>query len=172
MDDGFGPFTCYGLGSVASYAFEWTSWHQSWFSGSFQLLFFADSLTSFDPKTGKGTVKYLRHEAMGGHAFSNTQFSWRKVGNNEFPATEYAADPVLPFSLEFVSDRTVRIKMETGTKGNYNEASLMLVKEPVALNNWAYSFSAGKHTYKSAHGSVVLSTAPWKIEFLMRRAIL
>ena len=127
--------------------------------------FFADSLTSFDPKTGKGTVKYLRHEAMGGHAFSNTQFSWRKVGNNEFPATEYAEDPVLPFSLEFVSDRTVRIKMETGTKGNYNEPSLMLVKEPVTLNNWAYNYSGGKHTYKSAHGSVVLSTTPWKIEF-------
>ena len=127
--------------------------------------FFVDSLTSFDPKTGKGTLKWLRHEAMGGHAFSNTQFSWRKVGNNEFPATEYAADPKLPFTIEFTSARTVRIKAETGTKSTFDEPSLMLVKEPEIDKSWVYSFQNGKHVYKSEFGSVVVSVFPWKIEF-------
>lgn len=126
--------------------------------------FFADSLVSFDPQTGIGTLKFLRHEGMGRHAFSNTQFSWRKVDNNEFPATEYQADPVLPFSLEFISDRTVRIRMETGTRTTFNEPSLMLVMEPIALNNWKYRFEKGRHIYQSPYGRVELITFPWKVE--------
>lgn len=126
--------------------------------------FFADSLTSFDPATGKGTIKWLRHEAMGGHAFSNTQFSWRKVPNNEFPSIEYAENPNLPFSIAFVSPRTVRIKAITNPTDPQQEASLMLVKEPTRDNSWKYSFQNGKHVYSNAYGSVTVSVAPWKIE--------
>jgi hypothetical protein len=72
--------------------------------------YFADSLASFDPATGKGTLKWNKQEATPGHAFSNTQFAYERSGTNTFPSAEYQTDPVLPFSLEFVSPKTVRLR--------------------------------------------------------------
>ena len=127
--------------------------------------FFADSLVSFDPATGQGSVKWLRHEATPAHAFNNTQLGYSRKENNVFPAIEYAENPVLPFSLEFVSPRTVRIRAWTAPPQVTKESSLMLVKEPARDNSWKYAFENGRHVYRSAFGSVTVQVQPWKVEF-------
>ena len=58
--------------------------------------FLADSLAAFNPQTGVGAVKWRRARYTPAHAFDYTQHSLQRIIQNEFPAAEYAADPVLP----------------------------------------------------------------------------
>lgn len=67
--------------------------------------FLADSLAGFDPQTGQGAVKWRRARYTPAHAFNYTQHALQRAPQNEFPATEYAADPVLPFVIQFVRPR-------------------------------------------------------------------
>ncbi|MCB0629543.1 MAG: alpha-xylosidase [Saprospiraceae bacterium] len=127
--------------------------------------FLADSLASFNPATGNGSVKWRRSRYTPAHAFNYTQHAFRPMPQNEFPASEYEQDPVLPFSIEFVSTRSIRIKMNTGTVVHEPEASLMLVQEPGNhMNDWQYRAIEGGHEYKSAHAKVIIRENPWMVE--------
>ena len=57
----------------------------------------ADSLSAFDPKTGKGEITYRRYQYFTRQAFNNMLAVLRPVRANEFPDREYAASPALPF---------------------------------------------------------------------------
>ncbi|HEV7380792.1 MAG TPA: TIM-barrel domain-containing protein, partial [Dyadobacter sp.] len=126
-------------------------------------IFFADSLASFDPQTGTGKIKWRRHEPFSAHNFDNSMLSYKRSYSNEFPAIEYAQDPVLPFSVEFTSDRTVRIRANTSAQQPAAETSLMLVTEPTIDKSWKYSRISGGHMYTGEHGSVTIYENPWKI---------
>jgi alpha-D-xyloside xylohydrolase len=136
------------------------------FSNTF---FFADSLASFNPETGSGQVKWKRYEAFSAHNFNNSMISYKRSYSNEFPAIEYAQDPVLPFSVAFTSERTIRIRANTGTPKINAEPSLMLVKEPVRDKSWEYKKVAGAHQYTGRHGSVTIYENPWKVEVRDKR---
>ncbi|QYA24835.1 alpha-xylosidase [Gramella sp. MT6] len=129
--------------------------------------YLADELVSFDPKTGKGTVKYIRHNFSTSQAFNNMLSRLNSVGANEFPSTEYAAQPELPFSLQFVSDRTIRLQMTSGPQFRKEENSLMLVEgqAPVDRSSWTYSKIDGGHKYANSNGAVTIQEKPWKISF-------
>lgn len=127
--------------------------------------FVADRLAAFDPATGKGTVAWKRHRYATRHAFNNTLAHLQPVGNNEFPAIEYAADPELPFSLEFVTPRTVRIRMLTGRPARDEGLSPMLVREPPRDGSWRTERIEGGHRFTSRHGSVTVIEKPWHLEF-------
>jgi alpha-D-xyloside xylohydrolase len=126
-------------------------------------VFFADSLASFDPETGSGKLKWKRHEAFSAHNFDNSMLSYKRSYSNEFPAIEYAQDPVLPFSVEFTSPRTIRIRANTSSQKLSDEQSLMLVKQPVKDNSWKYSKINGGHQYTGSYGSVTIYENPWKV---------
>ncbi len=81
------------------------------FSNTYYL---ADHLANFDPETHSGKIAYQRAEYFTRQAFDNMLAVLRPVEANEFPAIEYEANPVLPFSIEFVSPRTVRIRATSG----------------------------------------------------------
>ncbi len=127
--------------------------------------YLADELVSFDPETGKGTLKYLRHNFATRQAFNNMLSRLVPVEANEFPTTEYAASPELPFSIEFVSDRTIRIKATSGPQFKKQETSLMLVNGVAkdARNLWKYSKVPEGHKYTSSKGSVVITEKPWHV---------
>jgi alpha-D-xyloside xylohydrolase len=127
--------------------------------------FLADSLAAFNPQTGAGMVKWRRARYTPAHAFDYTQHSLQRTQQNEFPAAEYAADPVLPFSIEFVSAKTVRLKMNTGTVVQAPEPSLMLVNDPLSkIGDWQYIKIKNGHEYKSAFGTVTIKEIPWAVE--------
>jgi alpha-D-xyloside xylohydrolase len=129
--------------------------------------YFADSLKSFDPLTGKGTLKYRRYEYATRMAFDNILGSLQPVPANEFPGIEYAASPELSFSVEFVSPKTVRIKANSGFEAKPNQESLMLVngKAPLDTKSWKYTKLSNGHKYVSEYGSVFIQTMPLHIEF-------
>ena len=127
--------------------------------------FVADSLADFQPGTGSGTLTWRRNTYATRHAFNNTMAGLSPVRQNEFPAIEYAADPALPFSVEFVSPRTLRIRASTGTATAPQQPSLMLVKEPSGMDaSWKYAKIPGGHQYTSPNGTVTIMEHPWKID--------
>ncbi|MBP9747002.1 MAG: alpha-xylosidase, partial [Saprospiraceae bacterium] len=128
--------------------------------------FLADSLKSFDPLTATGEVIWRRSEFFPAHAFDFTQNGIRRTEQNEFPAHEYARDPSWPFSLEFVSARTVRLQMSTGvTLKRYTDTLMIPGGNIKKSTSWIYSKLANGHQYKSQYGMVRVYENPWGVEF-------
>ena len=129
--------------------------------------YIADSLASFDPVTGKGKIEYKRYEYVTRLAFNNMLATLNPVPPNEFPTNEYEVSPVLPFSVQFVSPRTIRIRATSRFQVKPDQESLMLVngKAPVDKKSWQYNKIEGGHKYTSEFGKIIIYEKPWKIEF-------
>jgi alpha-D-xyloside xylohydrolase len=129
--------------------------------------YLADSLAAFDPVTASGQLIYRRYQYATRQAFDNMLGALRPVVANEFPTTEYAASPSLPFSIQFVSARTVRIRATSGFQVKPDQESLMLVngKASVDTKSWKYTKVTGGYKYTSAFGSVTVLVHPWHVEF-------
>lgn len=136
------------------------------FENYMNTFYFADELSDFNPQTGKGKVKYLRYNYQTRQAFNNMLVKPDTIAANEFPATEYAAKPELPFEIQFVSDRTIRIKMTSGPQFHQQKESLMLV-DGVAPNHpelWKSSKIEGGYQFTSKHGRVDILIKPWHVK--------
>ena len=128
--------------------------------------YFADSLSTFDPVSATGKIVYRRYEYGTRQAFDNMLATLHAVGANEFPTVEYAASPELPFTIEFISPRCIRIRMKTGFEAKPDEESLMLVNgKPPHDNSWKFSKIEGGYQYSNSFGSVIIKSMPWHVEF-------
>jgi alpha-D-xyloside xylohydrolase len=127
--------------------------------------FLADSLSGFDPATGAGHITWQRNHLYPRIAFDTMEGVLRPFGGVTFPEVEYAVNPTLPFSIEFVSPRTVRIRMRTSLEARPQTEELMLVGEPPRDNSWKLTRIEGGYRYSSAAGSVTVFEKPWRIEF-------
>jgi alpha-D-xyloside xylohydrolase len=128
--------------------------------------FLADKLTGFDPATGAGTLNWTRNQQIPRLAFSTMETNLEPFKGATFPEAEYAINPALPFSIQFVSPRTVRIRLRTGPQVRPEEPSLMLVGEPPTDKSWTLAKIAGGYRYTSTAGpSVTVLENPWHVEF-------
>lgn len=128
--------------------------------------YLADSLAAFDPATASGQIWWQQNRYVTRFAFNNTLAGLRPMAGSVFPEIEYETNPVLPFSLEFVSPRTVRLRVRTGPEPRPDEPSLMLVGGHAPQGEaWAYSAVPGGHRYTGPHGSVTVYQRPWRVEF-------
>ncbi len=138
-------------------------------SGDFRdfsaLYYLADKLADFDPATGKGQITYQRSEYFTRQAFDNMLAVIKPVEPNEFPTDQYAGNPTLPFSIEFVSPRTVRIRMTSGPQVHRPLEELMLAGPVPQDHSWKYEKIEGGYRYTSEYGSVTILENPWHIEF-------
>ncbi|MBN2611561.1 MAG: DUF4968 domain-containing protein [Bacteroidales bacterium] len=126
--------------------------------------YLVDKVSDFNPETASGKLVYNRYEFVTRQAFNNMLGVLRPVQPNEFPEVEYAASPVLPFSVEFISPQTIRIRANSGPQLHPDKESLMLVNgKAVADKPWKYSKTSTGHTYKSESGSIVITENPWHI---------
>src|ERR1017187_7065626 len=64
--------------------------------------FLADKLTGFDSAAGTGSITWTRHQLSPRIAFSNMENVLRPFDGVTFPEGEYAINPALPFSIQFV----------------------------------------------------------------------
>jgi len=136
------------------------------FSSFTNTYYLANELKAFDPATASGNVEYVRYEYGTRMAFNNLLATLSPVKPNEFPVNEYEAAPNLPIDIDFVSPRTVRIRMNSGPDFHMNDESLMLAngKAPVG-ENWTYTAVNGGHKYSSENGSITIMENPWRLEF-------
>ncbi|MDP4265533.1 MAG: alpha-xylosidase, partial [Bacteroidota bacterium] len=76
--------------------------------------FIADSVVSFNASSGTGTIQWQRNRYFRRMAFDNELAVLRPNASVVFPTTEYPINPVLPFSIQFISPRSFRVRMKTG----------------------------------------------------------
>lgn len=128
--------------------------------------FVADSLGSFNPETGEGVLCYKRHVYKTRQAFNNMLAFLQPTGGNEFPEIEYEVNPNLPFKLEFVSPRAIRLRMQSSSVKKADEPSLMLIDgfAPTDKSDWKYSKVDGGFQYTSEFGKIIVRQYPWRIE--------
>jgi alpha-D-xyloside xylohydrolase len=127
--------------------------------------FLADSLSAFDPGTGTGAIDWQRNQRYPRIAFNTEIAVLRPFGGLTFPEVEYPVNPTLPFSIQFVSPRTVRIRMRTGLEAKPPSDELMLVGEPPRDASWRMTPVEGGYRYTSQAGSVSIFQKPFHIEF-------
>ncbi|MEN3331605.1 MAG: alpha-D-xyloside xylohydrolase [Blastocatellia bacterium] len=130
-----------------------------------QVYFIGNRVTSFDTATGNGTLEWARYLRSTTLSFNKVDVTLAKGRATEFPGTEYDENPQLPFSLTFVSPRTIRLRMSTHALSLADEPSLMLVGNPPKDNSWQMAQSDKEITYTSAYGRVVIIKNPWHVEF-------
>jgi len=137
-------------------------------SGDFRdfsnLYYLADRLADYDPVSCRGKITYQRSEYFTRQAFDNMLAVIKPVVPNEFPEDEYQANPSLPFSIEFVSPRTIRIRMDSGPQVHKPQEELMLADAVPSDHSWKYQKIDGGHRYTSHFGSITILENPFHIE--------
>ena len=126
-------------------------------------LFFADHLESFDAKSGEGLVNWKRGHLMPRQAFNTNGAQPRKMRMLDLPFTAYENDPNLKFKIDFVTPRTVRIRMLTTPVEPKPVASIMLAKEPGRDGSWKVIETNDKIIYSSDYGTIQINKNPWRI---------
>ena len=126
-------------------------------------LFFVDHLESFDAKSGEGLVNWKRGHLMPRQAFNTNGAQPRKMRMLDFPFTAYENDPNLKFKIDFVTPRTVRIRMLTTPVEPKPAASIMLAKEPGRDGSWKVAETNDKIVYSSDYGTIQINKNPWRI---------
>ena len=127
--------------------------------------FLADKLAQFDPASGVGAIAWTRNQLYPRIAFDNMENVLQPFAGVTFPEGEYAVNPSLPFSIQFVSPRAVRIRIRTGPEVRADQPSPMLVREPPRDDSWRMARIAGGYRDTSVAGSVTILEDPWHIEF-------
>lgn len=123
-------------------------------------LFFADHLESFDVKSGEGLVNWKRGHLMPRQAFNTNGAQPRKMRMLDFPFTAYENDPNLKFMIDFVTPRTVRIRMLTTPVEPKVSTSIMLAKEPGKDESWKVTETENTIVYAGNYGTVQINKNP------------
>lgn len=126
--------------------------------------FFADSLASFDISKATGLVQWKRHSLEPRQAF-NTNGAWpMQLSMLDFPTPAYDNDPQLEMSLEFITPRTVRLRIFTSDVKPTSQKSLMIDGDLPTDNSWKCVDGKDKIVYRSNAGSITICRYPWRIE--------
>ena len=134
------------------------------FQKSENVYFIGSKVVSFDPATGQGTLqwdRYLRNTTL---SFNKVDRGFARGRATEFPGTEYDQDPTLPFSITFVSPRTIRLRFSTRALPLGGGQSLMLAGPVPRDTSWKVEQTEQSVIYKSANGELRLIKQPWHIE--------
>src|SRR5215212_4964206 len=130
--------------------------------------FFVGSVVQeFDPDTASGEILWrgLALKQRVSYHQLTLQFENYKVWEDT-PPEEYEDEQALPFSLSFVTPKTVRLRLAARARGIHDEPSLMLaVPPPSGDPSWEMSEPASRTTYKGPFGSVSVHKDPVRFEF-------
>lgn len=136
------------------------------FSDFTNTYFFVDSLTSFDTKTGKGTVVWKRRQLMPRQAFNANTYLHQPLKSLDFPNTAYPQDPELGFSIEPVNARTLRFRMHTSpVTPEWPDSLSPMLAGPVTVNanHWNVTKVGKDIVYSSAYGKLVIKADSWRL---------
>jgi alpha-D-xyloside xylohydrolase len=125
--------------------------------------FFADKLASFDPATAKGKISWKRSSLYTRQAFDVNTILPQDLKMLDFPGEAYQQNPELSFTVDFITPRTLRIRMLTTPVEPKPFDSPMLVKEPGKDSSWKYAKTKTGHTYTSAFGKLLIEENPFRI---------
>src|SRR5215208_3624870 len=129
--------------------------------------FVGSKVPEFDPETAAGKIlwKGLSLKQRVSYHQLTLQFEDYKVWEDT-PPEEYEDEQALPFSLSFITPRTVRLRLAARARGINDEPSLMFaVPPPTSDSSWEMSEAASLTTYEGPFGSVSVDKDPVRFEF-------
>ena len=130
-----------------------------------QVYFVGSKVASFDAGSGRGALQWDRYLRSTTLSFNKIDVTLGRGRGTEFPGTEYDQDPVLPFSITFVSPRTVRLRFSTRAELPRDADSVMLAGPVPSDKSWRVEQTADAVTWTNANGRVRLVKNPWHVEF-------
>ncbi len=133
------------------------------FTDMSNILFFADSLSSFNAQNAKGKINWKRARLRPRQAFNTNCSQPGYFKMLDFPETAYSNNPNLDFSIEFITPHTVRIKMLTTPVIPKTSSSVILASEPTTDTSWKLSEEEHSITYSNSFGSITIEKYPWRI---------
>jgi alpha-D-xyloside xylohydrolase len=134
--------------------------------------FFVGSVVrGFDPDTASGEILWrgLALKQRVSYHQLTLQFEDYKVWEDT-PPEEYEDEQALPFSLSFVTSKTVRLRLSARDRGIHDEPSLMLFRSPIPTDDssWEMNEAESRTTYEGPLGSVSVDEDP--VRFVFRDA--
>ena len=132
------------------------------------IYFLADSLSGFDAQKGEGTVNWKRFRLTPRQAFNLNGYWPVRLQMLDFPDAAYVNDPDLKIKLEFISPRTVRVRMLTTPiePANNEQDDPMFCdqfKQRQGGVAWKVSQTDKAIVYTSPYGSIELQKYPWRL---------
>src|SRR5919202_709865 len=130
------------------------------------LFFKGPQVEEFDSDSASGKIRWKGQalkQRVSYHQLT-PQFGDYKVWE-DVPPGEYEDEQDLPFSISFITPRTVRLQMSTQIATLREGTSLMLDGEPDADDAWQMSSTGCSTTYTSKFGSVTATYDPLHFEF-------
>ena len=145
------------------------------FSDLSNTYFLADSLSAFDAATASGKVNWKRYRLSPRQAFNLNGYWPVRMQMLDFPDTQYDNDPDLAFQLQFIDDRTVRIRMLTTpiVAPDDTDADPMFCDEFKTMwktndsrpsaHGWRVVQDANSIRYVGNNGSIEVQRYPWRV---------
>ncbi len=127
--------------------------------------FLADSLAGFDPATGRGSIKWNRHQLMPRQAFNANTYLLQPLKSLDFPDTAYDNDPILAFQVDPVNERTIRVRIYTSPviPKELEDDPMLAGPVPVSRDSWKVTSTPSAITLRSAAGSLEITRHPWRL---------
>ena len=131
------------------------------------IYFFAERLTEFDAAKGEGKVQWGRYSLEPRQAFNTNTVVMDRLQMKDFPESGYENDPRFSFKVDFISDRTVRVRMLTSLVEPREVEEVMFSPEFIANDPhvaWACSETENEIVYTSPEGSsLTIVKQPWRL---------
>ena len=136
--------------------------------------FLADSLVDFDTQNATGKVNWKRYRMSPRQAFNLNGYWPVRMQMLDFPDTQYDNDPNLGIRLDFIDERTVRVRMFTSPiepeDGDQNDPMFsddckrrLAQGGSAASKGWKVSATDNAITYRGNGGSVEIQKYPWRL---------
>jgi alpha-D-xyloside xylohydrolase len=131
--------------------------------------FIGEKVEGFDPLGASGEIRWkgLSLKQRVSYHQLTLQFEDYKVWE-DLPPDEYEDDQTFPFSISFVSARTVRLRVAARPVTIRDEPSLVLDAESGADDSWEMEDDGSSTTYRGEFGSMSVERDP--LHFTLRDA--
>lgn len=130
--------------------------------------FLADSLVSFDVAKGEGKVQWKRYRLSPRQAFNLNGYWPVRMQMLDFPDAAYENDPELKIKVEFITPRTVRVRMLSTPiePKNSDQDDVMFCdgfKKKGSGAMWKAMQKDNTIAYSSDYGTIEIRKYPWRI---------
>ncbi len=128
------------------------------------VVFVAKKLDSFDSVTGRGQLCFERHRRKPRVAFNHMTMPLEAVSAWEFPSV-YPEPKSLPFALDFVDERTLRLRWRSRPGAFPEDASSCMLQGPVGKGerHWPMTITERGRVYRGPHATLTLEGDPWSL---------
>jgi alpha-D-xyloside xylohydrolase len=127
-------------------------------------LFVATDIAGFNSNTGEGMIQWRLHRWAAQSSFGTIDAQLKECGNPRDHPEESPQSKALPFSLDFINARTIRLRMGTKPVLSPPSPSLMIPENPEADGSWTQTSYPDHILFQSAQTRLKYGTKKFSLE--------